>query len=323
SLASGVTSARVHLFDLVQGPAFKARAADDCFPAPRFQMGGPGFILSQPNLDSRQAVGARDLADGTEKLRRARAAGAEWIAFHEAGRFDHDLFLALAAEARRQGFRVMVAADTPANLARGLEAHADTLEYLDRTAAPLADGALPKDTVLVAAIGSYGRTAAYRDDPSLVDRPGHFAFMDAETARAVAEAAKADLANPKTTPNWLANVPLVQAKFRRLLAAGAPVVLATDAGSPSLFHDDAIWWELRTWREMGASADQALTAATVLPARRVLRDASVGALKAGKRGDFVLYRGDVADGFDQDRLRAVAKGGVLYVDEGRWVGPPV
>jgi hypothetical protein len=37
----------------------------------------------------------------------------------------------------------------------------------------------------------------------------------------------------------------------------------------------------------------------------------------------VLYRGDVSQGeFEAKRVTHVAKGGVLYVQDGKWVGPP-
>jgi imidazolonepropionase-like amidohydrolase len=55
----------------------------------------------------------------------------------------------------------------------------------------------------------------------------------------------------------------------------------------------------------------------------VLRDDSVGGVRAGSRADFVLYRGDVSQGeFEAKRVTHVAKGGVLYVQDGKWVGPP-
>jgi cytosine/adenosine deaminase-related metal-dependent hydrolase len=45
---------------------------------------------------------------------------------------------------------------------------------------------------------------------------------------------------------------------------------------------------------------------------RVLRQADIGHLRPGARGDFVLYRGDVEHGpFDVERVTAVARGGVL------------
>jgi imidazolonepropionase-like amidohydrolase len=64
----------------------------------------------------------------------------------------------------------------------------------------------------------------------------------------------------------------------------------------------------------------ALTAATAMGAR-VLRDERAGMLKEGAHADFVLYSGDVEIGkFELATVRAVARGCVLFVQYGAWVG---
>ena len=70
----------------------------------------------------------------------------------------------------------------------------------------------------------------------------------------------------------------------------------------------------------GISHRDALVAATEGSAR-VLQATDIGRLAVGDRADFVLYRGNVEDGgFEQARVLAVGKGGVLYVTNGRWAG---
>lgn len=56
-LRSGVTSARVHLFDNVHGAALKRDAEDDCFPASRLQYGGPGMAGGAPNQNGTYFTG--------------------------------------------------------------------------------------------------------------------------------------------------------------------------------------------------------------------------------------------------------------------------
>jgi len=110
-------------------------------------------------------------------------------------------------------------------------------------------------------------------------------------------------------------------KFAQLLATGAPIATGTDVGSAGHFHAGAIWWELEAWRAFGARPRDALVAATVTAAN-VLRDQRAGKLEVGAHADFVLYSGDVEKGtFELERVRAVAKGGVLFVRDGKWVGP--
>jgi imidazolonepropionase-like amidohydrolase len=115
--------------------------------------------------------------------------------------------------------------------------------------------------------------------------------------------------------------PTVARKFIQLRASGIPLAMATDSGSPAHFHRDAIWWELRAWRDHGASVNEALTAATTTGAR-ALHDDAIGRIRLGGRADFVLYRGNLQEGdLDSSRIVTVAKGGVLYVSKGEWVGP--
>ena len=95
----------------------------------------------------------------------------------------------------------------------------------------------------------------------------------------------------------------------------------TDVGSAAHFQAGGIWWELEAWRAFGAGSHKALIGTTAAAAR-VLRDDRAGSLKIGGYADFVLYSGDVEKGrFELDRVLAVAKGGVLFVEDGQWVGP--
>ena len=118
-------------------------------------------------------------------------------------------------------------------------------------------------------------------------------------------------------------LPVLPEKLRQLRSLGLPLALGSDVGSPLQFQGGGIWWELEGWRTFGASAHDALVAATDGGAR-VLRATDVGRLAVGARADFVLYRGNVEDGpFELARVLTVGKDGVLYVDQGRWVGPPI
>lgn len=98
-------------------------------------------------------------------------------------------------------------------------------------------------------------------------------------------------------------------------------VIGTDCGSPANFQADSIWWELENWRKLGVAPSEVIGAATTRGAA-LLRMPDVVALKVGARADFVLYQGSVTGGkFDVRRVRYVAKGGELFVKDGRWVGP--
>jgi cytosine/adenosine deaminase-related metal-dependent hydrolase len=101
-LRAGVTSARVHLIDLRNGVPFKQDADDDRFPAPRLEIGGPGFIGGAPALDAGHVWGVRSLDDAIAKVRQVSDAGVDWVALHELNRFQPGQAEAIVAESRRR-----------------------------------------------------------------------------------------------------------------------------------------------------------------------------------------------------------------------------
>jgi imidazolonepropionase len=110
------------------------------------------------------------------------------------------------------------------------------------------------------------------------------------------------------------------APARALIAAGAPVALATDANpggglSPSMPFAMAV-----ACFSMGLSLEEALTAATLNAARSLGLDSEAGSLEVGKRADLVILRS--ARLLDLLRvgvpaIRAVIKAGRVVVRDGR------
>ena len=110
-------------------------------------------------------------------------------------------------------------------------------------------------------------------------------------------------------------------RFRQLVAAGIPIAVGTDSGSPANFHIDAIWWDLETWRKLGVPPERVIQAATAGGAK-LLNDPAIGSIQVGARGDLVLLKGKLNQpGFALDRVRMVAKGGKVFVKDGQWVEP--
>lgn len=328
-LQSGVTTARIHLWDLVDGPEFRRRAEDDCFPAPRLQIGGPGFIGGAPELDREIVWGVKDAEDIRRKIERTRAAGAQWVAIHELAKFQEGQVETIVAEARRAGLRVMAAGDDPAGVKRLTEMGVDSIEYLDRSSAePYPDdliarlAAQGKSLFLVPPIGYYHRYLDYRRDGRFLEDPILTSFMP-ETLRSHL---LGDLREQRARPHMPSgesierSFPSLPVKFRQLYDAGLNVVVGTDCGSTANFQADSIWWELETWRKLGVAPVKIVDAAATRSAA-LLRLPDVGALRVGARADFVLYKGRLVDGvFDVRRVRYVGKGGNLFVRNGRWNG---
>jgi imidazolonepropionase-like amidohydrolase len=330
-LRSGVTYGRVHLMDIVSGPALKKLAASDVFPSPRIQLGGPGFFGGQPEWDSPtgNVWGVKDVDDATAKVRRVKDAGGDWIALHQVRRFLPGELEAIVAEAGRIGIRLMAGGDLAAEAERALDAGVDSVEYVDRTESPrYADAFVAKvrgagpGTFLVPPIGFPFRFLEYRRDAGLLDDPTLLEFMPLDLKEgiltALREARTKSSAQEKALAVATAGIP---EKFRQLRASGVPVVLGTDCGSEAHFQANAIWIEMEAWRRLGVSPDEIVRAGTEIPAR-ALRQTDIGHLDPGARADFVLYRGSIDEGpFSAARVGAVAKGGVIVVENGLWVGP--
>ena len=322
---SGVTAGRLHLASLDDAVRLKARSADACAAVPRLQVGGPG-LSGAADRDYPAFQGAKTREDGIAKIERFKAAGVDWVAIHEADRFAPDVLEAIGQAARRTGIRVMAAGSTGPEILAALRIKPDTLDYMDRTADPLyaapAIEAIRAQSglTLVPTPGVPYRTGKYLADPKSIEQPENFAFLDPADRAFVLANARKDLAGPEAAraQRLLTTLP---AKFQQLRQLGVAMALGSDAGSTLHFQAGAIWWELEAWRLFGASHRDALRAATE-QAARVLRADDIGRVAVGARGDFVLYRGNVESGhFDLARVLAVGKGGVVYVSQGRWIGP--
>ncbi len=320
-LRSGVTTARVHLLDLVNGPRLKREAASDCFPSPRFQIGGPGLTGGQPTMSSPLFSGYRDLSDARGRLRAMSEAGVDWVALHGLNRYGAGELEAIAGEAHRLGLRIMAEGDPAARADRAVEIGADSIEYLDRSAAggysaELVARLVAWGSYVVPPIGYFNRIVEMRRHRELLEDVRLTEFMPPSVAAGVRELLSAWAAKPDSMEEAL---PRVNERFLQLGRAGVKMAAGTDCGSPGGFHIDSIWWELETRRALGLPAVQAVASATESGAA-LLRLGDAGHLGVGARADFVLYRGDVGQGkFELQRVRAVAKGGVLFVDEGKWV----
>jgi imidazolonepropionase-like amidohydrolase len=320
-LEAGVTAGRLHLASLESAAGLKARGANDCEAVPRLQAGGPGFSGAAQS-DYPNFWGVTSAADAAAKVARVADAGLDWIALHDAERFDPALLDAIVSAARARGLRLMGAGTNVAQIEAVLRAEPDTLDYFLRDApaeypAPLL-AAIRRHPRLILAptFGIQHRVARFAARPSQLDDPANYAFLAPAERAFVTEAARGALAKEAAGRD----VPGFAQKAAQLRALGLPLAIASDVGSPLHFQAGGIWWELEGWRTLGFSHREALTAATE-SAARVLGAADAGRLAAGSRGDFVLYRGDVEEGpFDARRVIAVAKGGVLFVDGGTWTG---
>jgi imidazolonepropionase-like amidohydrolase len=326
TLMSGVTAARMHLADETSGPTLAREASAPCFAGPRLSMGGPGLIGGAPQLTSRLMRGVSDPDHGRRLVREVARQGFRWLAVHDSHKFEPDTLGAIVDEARQGKIRLMMSADSFADLEAGLQHGADSLEYLNRTTAPAYPVAVLKAlterrqrVVLVAPIGCYTRYRTYKGSPSAVNQSAHVPFYPPAIAETFLNALQLQFETGAEN-DIDRSYGTLASKFAQLRATGALMAIGSDSGSPGQFHIDAIWHEMRAWRALGVPAADVVKAATTTSAS--LMESTTATLKIGDRADLILYRGDVRDGrFDRARVRTVVKQGILFVNEYRWVGP--
>jgi imidazolonepropionase-like amidohydrolase len=329
NLSAGVTNGRIHLIDIKTGSMLRADSQDDCAPLPRLQAGGPAFIPGAASHYDGVAWTVTSVDDAIDRVRREKAAGFEWIALHEFHAFTPEQRDAIVRTARENGLKLLGSGWTPEDVQSSLAAGADTIDYIETTPNPeyaqsLLDAARARPALVwVARLGVHARHHAYQQNPSLADSPLNYAFVPATEVPALRAWAQKELTdgNRDYSSRMAATYPTLRRKFQQLRNSGILLAAGTDAGSPTHAHSDAIWWEMRTWVEYGATPVEALKAVTVSGARVLGRD-DLGHLRPGAVGDFLLYTGDVSNGeFDVTKVTHVTKGGVLFVEGGRWVGP--
>ena len=328
TLASGVTTARTHLSALADMAFLKSIADDDCFPAPRIALSGPGLLAGAPSVNGRLMRGYADAADLADKIDELVERGAEWIALHRPSRLSDADKEAIREAAARHSVKFLADADSFEDFEAALDLPVASAEYINRTEADVypddilkAIGSRREAIFVTPPIGYYSRSAVYAaDDDKKID---DFLFLFAPEAlrNAMRESFNEAFENDDYIASAVASLPMMPAKFHQLRQAGAKLIVGSDSGSLGQFHHDAIWAELAAWREFSVATADIVAAASSIPAEMLDR-ADIGRIAVGARGDVVLYTGDVDDGvFMRSGVSSVIKGGVIYVDGGEWRGP--
>ncbi len=328
TLASGVTTARIHLAALADMAVLQKIADDDCFPAPRLVLSGPGLLGGAPALDGRLMRGVENEKDLSEKIDQLVARGAEWIALHAPAKFTAGERAAIRAAKETHNIRFMADADSFENFSAALNLPISSAEYLNRSEATQYPDAILSSIsarqaplYLSAPVGYYRRSVRFSRDAEREIDPAVFMFVPDAIANEMRAGFSNDFDDDSYIARAVSSFPTMKAKFDQLRAAGAVFVITSDSGSLGQFHHDAVWAEFAAWDEFGASAKEILEAATSAPAAMLERN-DIGAIAVGARGDIVLIDGAFgAGGYDREQVRTVVKGGVIFVENGVWRGP--
>lgn len=98
----------------------------------------------------------------------------------------------------------------------------------------------------------------------------------------------------------------------RVMRAGIPIAMGTDAGNPLTLHGPAVYAEMEAMQKAGMSPMEVIVAATKNGARAMGRAKEFGTIEKGKAADLLLVAGDPArDVANLRHVRWVARAGVL------------
>lgn len=337
-LCSGVTA----VFD-VGGYPWTIPLAERFEPAsdvPRVAAAGPllstlDFWLNLPG--EKQFMYLSDAASGTSGARYLAAQGADavkiWFIRAE-GRSMPDMSAAVRAageEARRLGLPLIVHSTNLIEAKEALRAGAKLLvhsvwdqsvdqEFLDLARAA---GTIYCPTLTVGGgyqrlfKGIVGHQAPAIDDPN--------GCVDPETRARVAETAGV---TPKPedgideelvrsiTARDTGRDRIAADNLKRVLAAGIPVAMGTDAGNPLTLHGPSVYAEMEAMQAAGLTPLQVLVASTRGGALAMGREKELGTVEKGKLADLLIVAGDpTADVANLRKVKHVVRGGVMRTIE--------
>ena len=216
-----------------------------------------------------------------------------------------ELLYAFAARAKRAGLPVAAHVLPGVDLARASESGVRSFEHYEGFAANDVESADPARSVAIAMVFRKNRTAlvptlvtreSQRQSPAaasrvLTDQRRLSAMRRAGVAPDVLDLwrMKVDLMRVDPTSDWSHTWDIGVRFARHAYQSGVDILAGTDLGAPFVYPGDSLVKELEMLTEyVGLTPGQALTAATVGPARWFGRDTVVGTIEVGKAADMVL-----------------------------------
>ncbi|MEK7329580.1 MAG: amidohydrolase family protein [Candidatus Eisenbacteria bacterium] len=329
-LASGVTA----VFD-VGGYPWTVRMHEDAersTEAPHIAAAGPllstiDFWLNLPA--ERQFIFLHDSTSARDGVRYLKSLGVSavkvWFIVRPGSDFAvmERAVMAAGDEARRAGLPLIVHATGLREAKAALRAGAKFLVHsvqdlpvdAEFLALAKANGTIycPTLTVRAGYVRLY-RSAAEGGAPSVDDPNGIVDSLTlAHIASTPAAARRAGASRPLPRATALDSLRrTMAANLLRVLRAGIPVAMGTDAGNPLTLHGPAVYEEMETMQRDGMRPMEVIVAATRNGARAMGRDADFGTVEAGKLADLVLVGGDpTRDVRNLRHVRWVVRRGVV------------
>lgn len=317
-LMAGVTSAR----DLGGPPRdileVKRRIAAGEIPGPRMFVSGPFLqhaAYEEYEKDFRWGISGAD--DAKAKVEQVVQMGVDVIKLIDQDQMTEAEIRAVVETAHRLGKPVVAHAHRMEEIRRGLRFGVDNFEHTGLGTAPgypedVLQGMRERNSSLywtptispLYTMYAAGQTFGERlDDPAW--REGMPKEMADEIRRSLG-----DIPHLPYYALFPSRIPILPHKFAQLRATGVRLLIGTDAGIPSNFHNDATWREMVKWVELGVSPMETIQSATLWPARALRAEDRIGVLAAGRLADVIAVRGDpLSDMTVMRDVRVIVQGG--------------
>ncbi|HEX9149301.1 MAG TPA: amidohydrolase family protein, partial [Thermoanaerobaculia bacterium] len=232
--------------------------------------------------------------------------------------------LAAGEEARKAGLPLIVHATGLAEAKVALRAGAGVLVHsvidlpVDEEFLSLAkkNGTIYCPTLTV--FGGYVRMAqgVSSKKPPAVDDPN--GCVDAETLAKVAETARVPTPEgyavqvTRQEERAVRAEQIGKANLKRVVDAGIPIAMGTDAGNPLTLHGPSVYAEMEAMQSAGMTPMQVIVASTREGAAAMGMEKETGTVEKGKSADLLIVGGEpTADVANFRKVRYVVRGGVV------------
>ncbi len=299
-LMAGVTSARDLGGPLDDVLSVKRRIKNGEIPGPRLFVSGP--FIQHAAYEPWQAEyrwGVNGAEDARRKVQQLIDAGVDVIKLIDQDQLTAEEVAAVVETAHANGLPVVAHAHRPEEIRVGLEHGVDNFEHTGLATAP----GYPED--ILRALNERNASLYWTPTisplyvmrysgeifPERLDDPSWRAGMPQEMADEI----RTSLADIPRLPYYAlfpSRIPLLPKKFQQIRETGVQLMIGTDAGIPSMFHNDSTWREMARWVDLGVPPMQVIQAATLWPARFLHVEDDLGRLAPGRLADIIAVRGD-------------------------------